>query len=62
MTPDELREWRKRLGLTRAQAACALGLSASWIESAETGRRPIKRPIQLACERIEDTRRRKCGK
>lgn len=54
MTAEELRSWRKHLGLTRAQAAALLGRSQSWLESAETGRRPIKPTIARLCRYVEE--------
>jgi transcriptional regulator with XRE-family HTH domain len=53
MTPEEFRAWRKRLGLTQAQAAEALGRSRDWVAAAETGRRPIDHTVELACWAIE---------
>ena len=38
LTPAEFQAWRERLGITRAQAAAALGMSLEYIRSAETGR------------------------
>ena len=56
MTPAEMRAWRQRLGITRVQAAEALGMSCAWICSAEIGRRQIGRVVCLACWAIERQR------
>lgn len=56
MTPDDLREWRERLGMTQAQAAAALGRSVEWVHSAETRRRPIERMVELSCWAVERQR------
>ena len=53
MTPDDFRAWRKRLGLTQAQAAAALGRSAAWVRKAEAGATPIHTVVELACRMIE---------
>lgn len=53
MTPAEFRVWRKRLGLTQAHAAAALGRSKAWVEKAEAGDRPILRTVQLAMKAVE---------
>lgn len=60
MTPDDLRAWRKRLGLSQVQAATALGLSVSRIIDYERGTTrgrenaaPIPRVVELACAAIE---------
>lgn len=52
MTAAEFKAWRKRLGMTQAQAAKAIGRSAAWVASAETGRRKIGKTVELACERL----------
>lgn len=41
ITPDALRAWRKRLGLSQAQAAAALPISAGALKNYEQGIRPI---------------------
>ena len=69
MTPTQLTAWRTRMGLTKGQAAKALGLSLnSWTNYArgwafvpmkghplikEKVARPIPRHVELACERLE---------
>jgi transcriptional regulator with XRE-family HTH domain len=58
MTKAELRAWRKRLGMSRREAAEALGLSASQWERYEMGYTrtasgntptPIPLALELAC-------------
>jgi transcriptional regulator with XRE-family HTH domain len=39
MTPDEIRAWRQRLGLTQARAAESLGVSPRYVEMLEAGDR-----------------------
>ena len=69
MTPSDLTAWRTRMGLTKGQAAEALGLSLnSWTNYArgwalvlmrgrplikEKVARPIPRHIELACQMLE---------
>ena len=53
MTPADFRAWRKRLGLTQAQAAESLGRSAAWVRKAEAGAIPIHTVVALACRMIE---------
>ena len=53
MTATEFREWMQRMGYTQAQAASALGRSVGWVNSAATGRRPMKRYVELACCYLE---------
>lgn len=60
MTPTEFRDWRKRLGLSQARAAEALGLGRSTVEQYDSGKRrdrdePVKIPrtVALACAAIE---------
>jgi transcriptional regulator with XRE-family HTH domain len=58
MTPANLTAWRQRLGLTKAQAAEALGISYSMYRYYEAGRREdgrsveIPRAIALACSAL----------
>lgn len=54
MTADQLRAWRKRLGMTQAAAAEAIGISLRQYSYYETGRYPVPRPISLATEAIEN--------
>ncbi len=60
MTPDEIREWRKRLGLTRRAAAEALGVSLSMVSLYEGKWTPgpgrageIPKTVRLAMASIE---------
>ena len=53
MTPDQLKSWRLRLGLTQEQAAEALGVTRSGVQHWEYGRREIPRYIELACKAVE---------
>lgn len=54
MTPDELRAWQERLGLTYDTAALVLGVSrrtyARWV-AGEAGE--IGRIVALACAAVE---------
>lgn len=60
MTPRDFRRWRRKLGLTQAQAAEKLGMGRSAIEQYDTGKRraPVEiierlpRYIALACAAI----------
>ncbi len=54
MTASAFRAWRERLGLTRAAAASALGLSVRCLAHYEAGDRPVPRVVELACERVEE--------
>jgi transcriptional regulator with XRE-family HTH domain len=61
MTADDLRALRKRLGMTQAQLAEALGLTVGTISNYEGARGPyeIPRVVELACEALaQKTRRR----
>lgn len=49
VTGDELIAWRKRLKFNRKQAAEQLGCTRHSIQDWETGARPIRRYIALAC-------------
>lgn len=52
MTGPDFLAWRKRLGLTQAQAAKALGRGKRWIETLD--RAPsIPRDIELACRWLD---------
>lgn len=64
MTPQQLLEWRKRLGLDQKEAASALGLAYSTYRNYERGYRqddtrgrrgtaaPIPKAVELACVSI----------
>ena len=49
MTPQQFKAWRKRLGLTQARAADAIGMSATQIKNYEAGRATIPLYVELAC-------------
>ena len=53
MTNDEFTDWLARVGLTKAQAAKALGVSASYVTLLTQGARPITDSLAEACDRIE---------
>jgi transcriptional regulator with XRE-family HTH domain len=58
LTPTDLTAWRQRLGLSKAQAAKALGVSYSMYRYYEAGQREdgrnveIPRTVALACSAI----------
>lgn len=59
MSPDDFRAWRKRLGLTQAMAAQAIGISTSQLTNYELGINrgsgrpsPIPRTVALACAAV----------
>jgi transcriptional regulator with XRE-family HTH domain len=52
MTPAELRLAIRRLGLTQAQFAKALGMDPMSINRMLKGRWPIRRVVALAVERL----------
>jgi transcriptional regulator with XRE-family HTH domain len=60
MTKEEFKAWRKRLGLTQAQAGDALGLTGEHINRLEKGISPRGTPLEistviaLACEALEN--------
>ncbi len=57
MTAPDLRAWRLRLGLSRAEAAAALRTSVRTYEAWEGGRPPaVTGPLSVACEAIERER------
>jgi len=58
MSSAELIAWRERMGITKGEAAKALGLSPNGYGAYERGYygscpRPIPRHVELACERLE---------
>ena len=62
MTPDQFRAWREHLGLSKAKAARALGISESRLYDYEAGMKrgtdrtaPIPRVVELACLALELT-------
>ena len=52
MTPVQFQFWRTRVGLTRIEAAKALGCSREAVRLWEVGSNPIPRYIALACAAI----------
>ena len=48
MTSKELKDARRKLGLTQAALGAAIGVSASQVHSMETGRRNIGLLVELA--------------
>lgn len=52
MTPAELKEARRSLGLTQQELAGVLGVHPISISKWELGEREIKRPIELAVRAI----------
>src|SRR5882757_8215479 len=59
MQPDQLKEWRTKLGLTQEEAGKRLGVSRVAYRSWENGGTPIPLMVDAACERqIEQWRRR----
>jgi transcriptional regulator with XRE-family HTH domain len=52
MTADDMRDWRKRLGLDLKDAAEALGCSRNSIPRWEAGKTEIPRYVALACAAI----------
>ena len=52
MTPDQLRAWRERMKFSQQKAADTLGLSLRGYQNYESGERPIRRYIALACAAI----------
>jgi transcriptional regulator with XRE-family HTH domain len=53
MTPADLHAWRKRLGLSQAAAAEALGCGRRSLQQWEAGIHLIPLYIALACDAIE---------
>jgi DNA-binding XRE family transcriptional regulator len=52
MTAHQMTEARKRLGLTQAQLAEALGVTRRAVVYWEAGRRSIARPVEMAVESL----------
>ena len=52
MTPDQLRAWRSGLKFSQQKAADSLGLSLRGYQNYESGARPIRPYIALACAAI----------
>ena len=53
MRPEDLREWRARLELTRRAAAAQLGLCERTLAYYEAGERPVPLVVELACRYLE---------
>lgn len=53
MSPQELRSWRARMGMTQAALAAALGLGLRTVTGWERGEAAVPRLAQLAIEAIE---------
>ena len=56
MTPEQFREWRRKMRITQAEAGRLLGLGVTTVQSYEHGRRRdaiafagIPRVVALAC-------------
>lgn len=56
MTANDIRDLRKRLGMTQEQLAEALDVSVATVQNYEGGRtsrrRPVAKVIELACEAL----------
>lgn len=52
MTPDQMKDWRNRLGLNGTKAAEALGCNRNALAGWEAGKHPIPKYIALACAAI----------
>lgn len=53
MTPTELRDWQKQMGLTTYTAADALGVCRRTYSRWVTGEAPISRITALACAALK---------
>jgi DNA-binding XRE family transcriptional regulator len=53
MTHEEIKLWRKRLGMTQQQAGDAIGVTKRSIQLFEAGDQPVSRTIALACAAVE---------
>jgi transcriptional regulator with XRE-family HTH domain len=49
MTRTDFIDWRKRLGINRAEASRRLGIAPNTVTAYEHGRSPIPRVVALAC-------------
>jgi len=52
MTPRQLTNWRKRLGLSQAAAAKLMGISLRTYTRYERGEWPVPKLVELACEAL----------
>jgi DNA-binding transcriptional regulator YiaG len=55
MTPDAIRAWRQRLGLSQGRAAGLLGVSTSYVEMLEAGTRTPSKTLVGYARCIERT-------
>jgi transcriptional regulator with XRE-family HTH domain len=56
MQPEQLKEWRARLGLTQVEAAGALRVSAGALTKWEQGRRRVPAWLEVAMRGVEHAR------
>jgi transcriptional regulator with XRE-family HTH domain len=52
VTPTDFIDWRKRLGINRAEASRRLGIAPNTVTAYEKGRSAIPTYIALACTAI----------
>lgn len=52
MTPDEIRDTRRALGVTQSQFAALLGVSMQSVAAWEQGTRPISRLVENAVQNV----------
>jgi DNA-binding transcriptional regulator YiaG len=57
VTADELRDWRKRMGLTQGQAATALNTPLGTYQGWEQGRFKPPGAVDAACRELEHARK-----
>lgn len=48
MTPQAFKEWRKRLGLSQAEAAAAIGMGLRQVQKYEHGEAEMPKTVRLA--------------
>jgi len=53
VTPQELLDWRKTLGINQREAAAAIGLSYRGYQKLEQGRAPIGERTRLAARQVQ---------
>lgn len=53
MTPQDFKDWRKRVDMTQSEAADRLGVTKRAVQAWEAGERPILPSTALACAAIE---------
>jgi DNA-binding transcriptional regulator YiaG len=54
MTGDDIKAWRKRLGLTQSEAAANLGITLRGCQKREAGDATIVRETELACRYLAE--------